>query len=274
MERRTYLRGLGGVGIGGLAGCLDELGAGDESNPETEHWGDGETILDPPSEERGSTIHPIHGDEFPPFTLPDPLSDESVSLEDFVDERTFLMTYFFTACPDGACPALLLRLRRAQEDAIQEGYEDDIALLAMTFDPERDTPDVLESYAVERSIDYEADNWHFLRPESYEEGETLLDETFGMPIQRVEDPEDHEFEDEHDHGGDEESGDDHGDHDDEDQNGHADHDHGEYTFVHYNLIVLVNDQGVVERAYPNAVEQREEVSIETIVSDARTVAQE
>ncbi|RQH00389.1 SCO family protein [Natrarchaeobius oligotrophus] len=248
MDRRTYLGSLGMTGVAGIAGCLDTVGfAGDDSR----------TVLGPPSEERGEPIHPVHGDEFPSFSLPDPLSDETVSLEDFVGERAFLMTYIFTACPDGACPALLLRLRRVQEDAAERGYEDDVALLAMTFDPERDTPDVLEQYGAERGVDYEADNWHFLRPETYEEGEKLLDETFGMPIQRIDDPDEHDFDD------------DHGDHDDD----HDDHDHGEYTFNHYNLIVLVNDEGIVERAYPNAVEQREEVSIETIVEDARTVAQ-
>ncbi|MFP8952635.1 SCO family protein [Natrialbaceae archaeon A-arb3/5] len=253
MNRRTYLRAAGVAGVGGLAGCLDTLGdEGAES--EGGNWGDGETILDPPDERRGDPSHPIHGQEFPSFSLPDPLADETVSLDDFTDDRAFLMTYFFTACPDGACPALLLRLRRAQEDAAERGYEDDIGLLAMTFDPERDTPDVLEQYGHEQGVDFEANNWHFLRPESYDEGEQLLDETFGMQIERVEDTDDHEFED------------DHGDHDD--------HDHGEYTFTHYNLIMLVNEHGVVERAYPNAVQDRPEVSIETIVDDTRTVATE
>ncbi|RQG93800.1 SCO family protein [Natrarchaeobius chitinivorans] len=241
MERRTYLHSLGAAGIAGIAGCLDDVPL---------VGGDSRTVLGPPDERRGDPIHPTHGDEFPSFTLPDPLADETVSLEDVTGDRAFLMTYFFTACPDGACPALLLRLRRTQADAIERGYDDDIALLAMTFDPERDTPEVIEEYAGQQGVDHEADNWHFLRPESYEEGKQLLDDTFGMPIQRIEDSDDH-------------------DHDDSED----DHDHGEYTFEHFNLVMLVNHDGVVERAYPNAVDQREAVSIETIVEDARTVAQ-
>ncbi|TYT61346.1 SCO family protein [Natrialba swarupiae] len=247
MERRTYLRAAGATGVAGIAGCLDNVGF---------VGGDGRTALGSPEEPRGDPSHPTHGDEFPSFSLPDPLSGETVSLEDMVGERAFLMTYFFTACPDGACPALLLRLRRTQEDAIERDYEDDIALLAMTFDPERDTPEVLAEYAGERGIDHEADNWHFLRPESYEDGEQLLDDTFGMHIERVEDDDELDDHGQEDHGTD-----------------HEDHDHGEYTFIHYNLIMLVNDDGIVERSYPNAVQQREEVSVEAIVEDARTVAQ-
>ncbi|THE66183.1 SCO family protein [Salinadaptatus halalkaliphilus] len=282
MQRRTRrrcLQTLGVAGAAGLAGCLDDFGASGSANgdgtPEAERASsepDGPTVLDPPRESRGDPSHPIHGDAFPSFSLPDPLTDETVSLEDHLGERAFLLTFFFTACPDGACPALLLRLRRAQEDAAENGYADDLNLLAMTFDPERDTPEVLEEYGHQQGADLEAGNWHFLRPASYEEGEQLISETFGMPFQRVEDEEDLEegASDQHDGDGQHHDGDD-GNHDGGD---HDDHDHGEYTFTHYNLIVLVNTEGIVERAYPNAVGDREAVSIETIVDDARTVATE
>ncbi|NGM71525.1 SCO family protein [Natronolimnobius sp. AArcel1] len=266
MERRTYLGALGGAsvtGLAGLAGCLDDamgtVGLGDDSD----------TVLGSPDQSRGDPSHPIHGEAFPDFSVPDPITEETVSLEDFLDDRALLITFIFTACPDGACPALLTRLRRVQEDAIEEGYEDDIALLAYTFDPERDTADVLAEYGEEQSVDYEADNWHFLRPESYEEGEEWLMEDFGMQIERVEDED--EIADAHDHGGDEDG---HDDHEGED---HDDHDHGEYTFTHINLVVLANSQGIVERAYPQAGPQSEHddlgADIGVIVDDARTVAQ-
>lgn len=268
MDRRTYLRSLGVAGVGGLAGCLDAVGFGD--------GGDDRTILGPPEENHGNPIHPVYGDEFPSFSIPAPLRGETVSLDDFLGERAFLMTYFFTACPDGACPALLLRLRRVQADAAERGYDDDIALLAMTFDPERDTPETLEEYGHQQGVDYEAGNWWFLRPETYEEAETLMTETFGSPFERVEE-DDQDATDE----GDEPDGND-GDDDregdeatpDGEDHGDDDHDHGDYTFTHYNLIVLVNEQGIVERAYPNAIQDREAVSVETIVEETRTVATE
>lgn len=265
MDRRTYLGGLTTAGVLGFAGCLDSVEeAAGLTNEGEGNWGSNETVLSTPEEDRGNPSHPIYGHEMPTFSMPDPLSGETVDTAAFEGDRSYLMTFIFTACPDGACPALLLRLRRAQEDAREHGYEDDVSFLAMTFDPERDTPDVLETYADERGIDHAADNWHFLRPESYEAGETLLDDKFGMQIERVEDEDEieemhegHDHEDEHDgHDGNETGG-----HD------HDEHDHDDYTFVHFNLILLVNEHGVVERSYPGG----DTVDTDMVVEDVRAV---
>ncbi|ELY49615.1 SCO family protein [Natronorubrum sulfidifaciens] len=240
MERRTYLRSLGVAGVAGVAGCLDTLDgavSGDDSR----------TVLSPSDDHPSDPPYPSHGDEFPSFSIPDPIAETTVSLDDFVGERPFVMTYFFTSCPDGACPALLLRLRRVQEDAAEHGYEDDIGLLAFTFDPERDTSPVLREYANEQGIDYEADNWQFLRPDTYEEAESLTVDTFGMALRRIDDDDEHEESD------------------------HDDHDHGEYTFAHNNRVTLVNEDGIVERAYPSAVLSEHAVDPETVVEDTRTV---
>ncbi|SDQ93996.1 SCO family protein [Natronobacterium texcoconense] len=256
MERRTYLRSLGAAsvaGVTGLAGCLDDslgaVGLGDDGErelPESD-WGDGETVLDPPEQTRGSPSHPIHGEEFPPFSVPDPIAGELVSRDDFVGERTFLMTYLFTHCPDGACPALMTIFQRIQADAAEQGYDDDLALLALTFDPERDTAEVLEEYAGQQGVDHEADNWHFLRPESYEEGKDLLHDEFGMRINRIEEEDLEEHED------------------------HGDHDHDGYSFSHINLMLLANEDGVVERSYPQALNPELGGGAEAILEDTRAV---
>ena len=258
MERRTYLRSLGVAGIAGVAGCLDTV---DQALPGDDH--DGPGILPPPDHPTPDT-YPTYGDEFPSFSVPDPIAETTVSLEDFVGDRPFLITYFFTTCPDGVCPALLLRLRWIQQDAADRGYSDDIGLLGFTFDPERDTPDILREYASERGIDYEADNWHFLRPESNDEAMSLMNDTFGIPLQRHD-------EDETDGDGGAEDTD--GNATDEGGNGdgHDEHDHGEYTFTHPAVITLVNADGVVERAYPRAVQSEQSVDRDTIVEDTRTV---
>ncbi|WP_306058934.1 SCO family protein [Natronococcus wangiae] len=283
MERRTYLQALGAAGLGGIAGCLEDT---------LDIGGDSQTVLDDP-ETPGDPTHPVHGEEFPSFSLPDPISDETVSLEDFVGERAFLMTFFYTSCPDGACPSLLLRLRRVQEDAIERGYADDIGLLALTFDPDRDTPEILEEYGKEQGVDLEAGNWNFLRPENNEAAEKVVEEDIGMPIKRVEDHDALGHGDGDGNQTDEGTGQDDGDGTNgtrEDGN-ETDHDHDEnqtdeghdegshdggdegYAFVHYNLIVLVNDRGIVERAYPRAIDPQNGVSVETIVEHSRTVVQ-
>ncbi|GAB3664367.1 SCO family protein [Halopiger thermotolerans] len=264
MERRTYLQALGAAGTAGLAGCLDgatsAVGLGDD-----------DTVLGPPEQSRGDpdvAIYPVHGEEFPDFSLPDPLAGETITRDQFTGERAIVMTYFFTSCPDGACPALMTRLRRIQEDAAEQGYADDIALLAMTFDPKRDTPDVLEEYAAQQGIDHEADNWHFLRPETNEAAKEAADK-FGLGLQRLDDGSSGGG---HGGAGNESEGSHAGNESDDQEGNESGHDHGAYTFQHINLILLANKQGIVERSYPQAL-NKDFVSIEELVDDARTVAQ-
>ena len=229
MDRRTYIRSFGVAGIAAAAGCLDSVtSVVDDGSAEG-------TVLGPPEQDLSAASHPSYGDEFPSFSLPDPLLGEEVSPEQFEGDRALLMTFVYTNCHDDSCPMLLSRLVHAQEAAAENGFEDEVAFLAMTFDPERDTEDTLREEGELQGADLEAGNWHFLRPESYDEAETVLYEQFGLQLDQT-------GLEEHDH-------DDHDDHD------HGEDDHGEddeYDIIHYNLILLVNKDGIVERAYPNA----------------------
>jgi protein SCO1/2 len=249
MDRRHFLRSLAATGAAAgataTAGCIGVLG---------DPGADG-TVLGPPEQSRGDPVHPIYGDEMPEFTVPDPISGEEISTAQFEGERAVLWTSFYTNCPDGVCPALILRLRRAQEVAADptganprypvvpqrirkivgpEPYGDEVAFLPTTFDPERDTADILREYADRQSVDLEAGNWHFLRPESYERAQELHDEQFGLEIEKVEDGEYEEL---------------------------------EYTFPHYGLILLANKRGIVERAYPRG----SGTDIERLVDDVQRV---
>ncbi|MDB9233113.1 SCO family protein [Halorubrum ezzemoulense] len=249
MERRHFLRSLAATGTAAgataTAGCAGVLGDS----------GDDGTILGPPEQNRGEPVHPIHGDEMPEFTVPDPIAGEEISTTQFEGERAFLWTSFYTNCPDGVCPALILRLRRAQEVAadptgtnpkypilpswIREiigpgPYSDEVAFLPTTFDPERDTTEALREYAAQQGVDLDAGNWHFLRPESYERAQELHDEHFGLKIEKT-DGEQYE--------------------------------NLEYAFPHYGLILLVNKRGIVERAYPRGPA----TDIERLVDDVQRV---
>jgi protein SCO1/2 len=227
MDRRTYLRSLAATGAAtatATAGCLGVLGGS---------GADG-TVLGPPEQDLSEAAHPSYGDEMPEFTVPDPITGEDVSVADFEGERAVLWTSFYTNCPDGVCPALILRLRRAQAFAGEEGYGDEAAFLAQTFDPERDTAAVLREYAGQQGVDLDAENWHFLRPESYERGQDLLDENFGLVIQKA----------------------------DAEQ-----YDNLAYQFPHYGLIILANKEGIVERAYPRGPQ----TDIERLVNDFEQV---
>ncbi len=242
VDRRTYLRTLAPVSLGTLAGCLDAVPA---------VGGDGDTALPPPEEPRGQPIHPIHGDEFPEFSLPDPLTGQEVSASGLRGERPFVMTFVYTSCPD-ACGTLVRLLQLLQADALERGYEDDLALLAMTFDPETDDAEALRAYADLFEVDLEAGHFHFLRPTTSDQAHSLMNDTFGVPM---------EFPD------------DGGYHHDEDDADDGDHHHDEDDAhpLHYYMLFVVNDAGIVERSYPNVVDGREETRPAAIIEDVRTV---
>lgn len=75
------------------------------------------------------------------FTLSGP-DAQPVSLVDF--RGKVVMIYFgYTFCPD-VCPATMVELRDALE--ILGNRSEDVQVLMITLDPERDTADVLEKY--------------------------------------------------------------------------------------------------------------------------------
>jgi protein SCO1/2 len=224
MDRRHYLRSLAVPAVAGSAGCLGVLGsAGAEG-----------TVLGPPDQDLSEASHPSYGDELPHIAVPDPITGETVSTAAYEGERAVLWTSFYTMCPDGVCPALIFRLRRVQEVAAEKGYGDETAFLALTFDPERDTADVLSEYADQQGVNLEAGNWHFLRPESYERGQELLDEQFGLVIEKADADE---------------------------------YENLSYRFPHYGLILLANTEGIVERAYPRGPQ----TDVERLVNDVERV---
>jgi len=220
MNRRRYLRSAAVPVLAGSAGCLGMLGANKAEG----------AVLAPPEQDLSQASHPSYGDSLPAITLPDPLSGESISTASFKGSRATLLTFFYTNCPDGVCPALILRLRRAQAVAAENGYSDDAAFLPLTFDPERDTPSVLREYAAQQGVNLETGNWHFLRPETYERGKALIESEFGLVVQKADATE---------------------------------YETLEYRFPHYGLILLTNERGIVERAYPNGPQ----VEIAQIVED-------
>lgn len=237
-----------------LAGCT---GRGDRSNE-----GASGLVLEPPeNHERAAEAdvpHPIYGDELPEATVPAPLHDRSVTTTEFVGDRHTMLTFIFTSCTT-VCPGLTSTLRRVQADSIDRGYADDIAFQTITFDPEYDTGEVLEEYGEKLGVDFDVGNWYFLRPETPADARSVVEDAFGVTFERADDSDPTEEEDD---GGMNESDDGmDGDHDDMD----GDHRH----FVHSSLILLVNKDGLVERAYTGGPP-----APQTVLSDARTVVEE
>lgn len=227
LSRRSFLSSCTVATVGSLGGCL-----GDD-RPD-------EVVLDPPDdtdELRDADIaRPTYGDRVPEVSLPAPLHDRTVSTTEFVGDRHAAYTFVFTRCTM-ACPALTATLVQIQADAADEGYGDEVALLPITFDPEHDTGPVLEEYGGERGVDRSAGNWWFLRPESEERAQAVVEDQFGVFFEYLS-PEEREEEGLHE----------------------------DMAYLHANVVLLVNADGYVERMYhgdpPNPA---------TVVDDVRAL---
>jgi len=134
-----------------------------------------------------------------------------------------MMTFLYTNCAT-VCPGLMSTLRRVQADSIDESYAEEFAFMPTTFDPERDTPEAIDEYCGAMGVNRDVGNWYFLRPETPERAREVVDHTFGVAFEGG-DPAD--------------MGDDHGG---------VDGDHARH-FQHASLVLLVNKDGIVERAY-------------------------
>lgn len=96
-----------------------------------------------------------------PFTLEN-LDGNQVTLED-TDGKVRLFYFFFSNCPD-VCPVTTLRLSQVQDELKEKGlFGKDVALVSITFDPERDTKERLKEFGDKFKADYSS--WYFLRGE-------------------------------------------------------------------------------------------------------------
>jgi protein SCO1/2 len=104
---------------------------------------------------RGDGQLPVIGPA-PPFTLTSQ-DNRPVSLADF-HGKVVAVTFIYTGCPD-ICPLLTQKMVDVQ-DALGEKFGAKIAFISISFDPERDTPEVLKDYAQFWGI--KPEGWSFL----------------------------------------------------------------------------------------------------------------
>jgi len=171
------------------------------------------TYLAPPdrSVDGDKLPFPTYGDPVPDVTLPAVLHDTTVTTTGF--DRHLVMTFVYTHCKT-ICPVLTSVLRNIQTDASNEGYADEVAFLETTFDPVRDTADRFRVYAEQEHIDLNAGNWYFLRPKTEKRAKSVVEDKFGVHYEKTH-PKNMDM----------------------------------YMYNHLGLILLVNKDGYVERAY-------------------------
>ena len=102
----------------------------------------------------------LGGRPAPDFTLTDHRG-RAVSLSD-VRSRIVVLTFIYTRCPD-VCPILARNLRVAY-DLLPEEVRDNVAFLAITVDPTRDTQQALTEFTATHGW-ADNPNWFALRGE-------------------------------------------------------------------------------------------------------------
>ncbi|WP_376791223.1 SCO family protein [Thermoflexus sp.] len=96
------------------------------------------------------------------MTVPDwPLTDQEGNTFWLGQTRgkVVVLGMVYTHCPD-ICPMITARMMEIQQQVAAEGLSDEVFFVTITFDPERDTPEVLRHYAQVRKVDFR--NWVFL----------------------------------------------------------------------------------------------------------------
>ena len=81
--------------------------------------------------------------EVPNIVLEDSLGKE-YAFDEFEGKYVF-MTFFYTSCST-VCPQLEMNAAEVYSQIPEEYLGEDIVFLSVSFDPERDTPEVLEKY--------------------------------------------------------------------------------------------------------------------------------
>lgn len=154
--------------------------------------------------------YPAWGERVPDVTIPAPLAGERVAVRE-IDVPHF-HTFFFTNCMT-VCPVLIGALREVQIHSVNEGYAEEVAFYPVSFDPARDDEAAFRDEADQMNVDLDAGNWQFLRPDGEEAAGRVVTDEFGVFFEK------------------QENGDD------------------PYMFAHTSVILLVNGDGYVERAY-------------------------
>ncbi|MGH2561564.1 MAG: SCO family protein [Thermomicrobiales bacterium] len=93
----------------------------------------------------------------PDFTLTDHRG-QSISLGDF-EGKAVALTFIYTNCPD-VCPLTAENFRAAYQ-LLDEETRDDVALVAVTVDPERDTAEALQTFSDRHRLG-DNPNWYAL----------------------------------------------------------------------------------------------------------------
>lgn len=108
--------------------------------------------------------------ELPQVELEDS-KERTYSFDEF-EGKYMMMTFVYTRCTT-VCPQLEMNFQEVFESIDSDHLGEDIVFLTVSFDPERDTPEILDKYRTYFGSD--GDTWRMARVNEQEELDELLD---------------------------------------------------------------------------------------------------
>lgn len=118
--------------------------------------------------------------------------EQRVQLRDYLGDKVVLLSFIYTSCSDvNGCPLATFVLHALSKAVkTQPQIADDIRLLTLSFDPERDTPQVMHDYGKDFKAEGVAE-WIFATTESQQQLDPIL-EQYGQFVFKVAESDDSE----------------------------------------------------------------------------------
>lgn len=152
-----------------------------------------------------------------------------VVFPDNIKGHITVLGFIFTHCPD-ICPMTTHNMYLTEKQLKQDGISD-VKFVAISFDPERDTPEVLKKFAEVRELDFKS--WTLLTGEKTTVNELL--KRFDVKAIKTDESID------------------------EDGN-------SEYSMMHTDRISLIDENGILRKNYKGST-----INIEELVNDIKTL---
>lgn len=105
------------------------------------------------------------------------VDDRPMPLSAFTTGRITLLSFIYTHCSDAwGCPLAyeVMEALKAEIDR-ETGLRENLRFVSLSFDPERDTPEVMQLYGGSRLVERDGLPWYFLTTPSSRELKPLLD---------------------------------------------------------------------------------------------------
>jgi protein SCO1/2 len=154
---------------------------------------------------------------------------EAVVFPDIIKKQITVMGFIFTHCPD-ICPMTTHNMYLTEKELKKNGIVD-VKFVALSFDPDRDTPELLKKFAEVRELDF--NSWTLLTGEKTTVNDLL--KRFDVKAIKTDENIDEEGK-------------------------------NEYSMMHTDRISLIDENGILRKNYKGST-----LNIEELVNDIKTL---